>query len=88
MALHPDVQRKAQAEIDVVCNYAPPSSTGRVSDMNAPDANEESHIPHPANLERLSYLLAIMKEVLRFAPVANLGEFYANRHISVCYAIF
>ncbi|KAF5380073.1 hypothetical protein D9615_006264 [Tricholomella constricta] len=30
------------------------------------------HIPHPSDLNKLTYLNAVMKEVLRFAPVANL----------------
>ena len=29
--------------------------------------------PHPSDLKGLTYLSAVMKEVLRFAPVANLG---------------
>lgn len=31
------------------------------------------HLPHPSNLGRLIYLSAVMKEVLRFAPVGNLA---------------
>ena len=31
------------------------------------------HLPHPSHVTRLPYLLAVMKEVLRFAPVVNLA---------------
>lgn len=31
------------------------------------------HLPHPSPLGRLPYLSAVMKEVLRFAPVGNLA---------------
>ena len=54
MALHPDVQQKAQQEIDefIGCRS----------------------IPSPEDCERLPYLTAVLKEVLRFAPVGPLGE--------------
>lgn len=32
------------------------------------------HLPHPSDLGRLPYLTAVFKEVLRYAPVANLGK--------------
>lgn len=53
MALHPEVQKAAQAEIDDVVGLG--------------DA------PRTEQLENLPYLLAILKEVLRYAPIANLG---------------
>jgi cytochrome P450 len=31
------------------------------------------NLPHPSDLGGLTYLSAVVKEVLRFAPVANLG---------------
>ncbi|KAF8231177.1 cytochrome P450 [Tricholoma matsutake] len=31
------------------------------------------HLPHPSDLDRLTYLSAVVREVLRFAPVANLA---------------
>ncbi|GLB39440.1 putative cytochrome p450 [Lyophyllum shimeji] len=31
------------------------------------------HVPHPSELGKLGYLTAVMKEVLRYAPVANLA---------------
>ncbi|KAF8056530.1 cytochrome P450 [Lyophyllum atratum] len=31
------------------------------------------HVPHPSELGKLHYLTAVMKEVLRYAPVANLA---------------
>ncbi|KAF5318740.1 hypothetical protein D9619_011049 [Psilocybe cf. subviscida] len=73
MALHPDVQRKAQEEINAVCNHGLESSNNEDWDVDAQDAYDESRMPHLANLEKLPYLLAIMKEVLRYAPVANLA---------------
>jgi hypothetical protein len=53
MALYPEVQEKAQAELDNVVGY--------------------EHLPHPSNLGRLTYMSAVLSEVLRFAPVANLA---------------
>ncbi|KAG0698625.1 cytochrome P450 [Suillus ampliporus] len=54
MALHPEVQIKAQAELDAVIN-----SPGRL-----PGYNDRSSLP---------YINAIVKEVLRWNPVASLG---------------
>ncbi|KAJ7723729.1 cytochrome P450 [Mycena maculata] len=51
MALHPAVQKRAQAEIDSIT----------------------SGIPQFADVYRLPYLLAVLKEVMRYAPVANLA---------------
>jgi len=57
MTLYPDVQRRAQAEIDeVVGNH---------------------RLPTLADKEHLPYVCAVVKEVLRFAPVARLGELFA-----------
>ncbi|EIW76051.1 cytochrome P450 [Coniophora puteana RWD-64-598 SS2] len=53
MVLHPDVQRKAQAEIDTVIG------AGRL-----PDFEDRASLP---------YISAIVKEVLRWNPVAPLG---------------
>lgn len=53
MALHPDVQLRAQAEID--------EKLGTGS------------LPSLKQLDNLHYLNAILKEVLRFAPVGPLG---------------
>ena len=52
MALHPDVQTRAQEEIDKISNPGEPIEHNRV--------------------EHLTYLLAVLKEVLRFAPVGPL----------------
>lgn len=60
MALHPEVQAKAQRELDSVAYQNP--ATGFID------------TPEIAKLENLQYLSAIMKETLRYAPVANLGE--------------
>jgi hypothetical protein len=54
MTLHPDIQRRAQAEIDEVVG--------------------KDRLPTPDDRERLQYVCAVIKEVLRFAPVAPLGE--------------
>jgi hypothetical protein len=53
MALHPDVQRRIQTELDDVIGC--------------------DHLPHPSDLNHLPYLMAVLKEVLRYAPIANLG---------------
>lgn len=34
----------------------------------------QDQAPHPSHLGHLSYLQAVCKEVLRYAPVGNLGE--------------
>jgi hypothetical protein len=54
MALHPDIQRRAQAEIDEVIG--------------------KNKLPTASDRECLPYVSAVIKEVLRFAPVARLGE--------------
>ncbi|KAF8958869.1 cytochrome P450 [Flammula alnicola] len=59
MALHPEVQQKAQHELDSVFNQDALSGF-----IEAPD---------PVQLSRLEYLTAIMQEVLRYAPVGNLA---------------
>ncbi|KAF7188531.1 Multifunctional cytochrome P450 monooxygenase, partial [Pseudocercospora fuligena] len=53
MVLHPEIQRKAQAEVD--------SSVGT------------ARLPGIEHRDRLPYLQAIIKEVLRFHPVAPTG---------------
>ncbi|KAF9449723.1 cytochrome P450 [Macrolepiota fuliginosa MF-IS2] len=53
MALHPNVQTRAQTEIDEIC--------GR------------HQAPHPSHLGFLRYLQAVLREVLRYAPVGNLA---------------
>ncbi len=54
MCLHPDVQRRAQAEID--------EKVGR------------DRLPSFDDMEALVYVKAVMKEVLRWAPVTPIGE--------------
>ncbi|KIK64003.1 hypothetical protein GYMLUDRAFT_161640 [Collybiopsis luxurians FD-317 M1] len=54
MALHPEVQKQAQREIDDLCG---PGKEPSLSDLHS-----------------LSYLSALYKEVLRYAPVSNLGK--------------
>ncbi|KAH8112914.1 cytochrome P450 [Phellopilus nigrolimitatus] len=53
MAVHPDVQRRAQAEVDEKIGRGSLADFGQLDD--------------------LPYLTAILKEVLRFAPVGPLG---------------
>lgn len=59
MALYPESQRTAQAELD--------SLNGAMT------GHEE--LPQASDLSRLHYLPALLKEILRFAPVANIGVF-------------
>lgn len=86
MALHPDVQKKAQDEIreafgdalwDILeqrpdSTQTPPISRTEVRHEELQDSVDLSRI------SRLPYLNAIMKEVLRFAPVGNLGGSWHN----------
>ena len=53
MTLYPDVQRKAQAEIDQI-----------VGNSRLPDFSDDGVLP---------YVLAIVKETLRWHPVTPLG---------------
>ncbi|KIJ96180.1 hypothetical protein K443DRAFT_293866 [Laccaria amethystina LaAM-08-1] len=53
MSLHPEVERRAQAELDTILGA--------------------EHLPTPSDIEHLPYLHAILKEVLRYAPVGNLA---------------
>lgn len=53
MALFPDVQQRAQHEID--------------------EKIGSSALPSMKQLDDLHYLYAVLKEVLRFAPVGPLG---------------
>ncbi|KAL0576540.1 hypothetical protein V5O48_005432 [Marasmius crinis-equi] len=55
MALNPDAQAKAQAEID------------RVVGLNG------TRLPEVSELRSFPYLRAVLKEVLRYAPVANIA---------------
>ncbi|KAG9220402.1 hypothetical protein CCMSSC00406_0006667 [Pleurotus cornucopiae] len=57
MALHQDVQRRAQLEIHEV--------------MKAHDRTDG--LPRASDLGELKYLVAVLKEVLRYAPISNLA---------------
>lgn len=72
MALHPEVQVKARQELR--------SEFGHLScsDTSTHAGNGEQDTIDPSHLARLPYLNAIMKEVLRCAPVGNLGESYSG----------
>ena len=61
MALHPEVQKKAQVEIQAAFGDA----------IGVTDGQDNFDL---SQISRLPYLQAILKEVLRFAPVGNLGE--------------
>lgn len=41
----------------------------------------KAHLPRCSDLGRLGYLLAVFKEVVRYAPIANLGSFDSD-HIA------
>ena len=58
MILYPEVQRKAQAEIDQVVG--------------------SSRLPDYSDRDALPYVLAVLKEVLRWHPVAPLSVFYMS----------
>ena len=55
MLLHPDVQKKAQVQLDEVL--------------------QSEHLPDFEDIASLPYVRAIVKEVLRWQPVAPLGLF-------------
>lgn len=57
MALYPEVQHKAQSELDQVVGY---------------------RLPVPEDRKSLVYLEAVIKEVLRWNPVAPLGVPHTN----------
>lgn len=57
MVLYPEVQRRAQAEIDEV-----------VGRDRLPSLDDELSLP---------YVSAVIKEVLRYAPVVPLGKSFA-----------
>jgi cytochrome P450 len=58
MTLYPDVQRKAQEEIDLV-----------VGNSRLPDYSDEDKLP---------YIQAVLKEVLRWHPVTPLSTFLVS----------
>lgn len=59
MALYPEVQKKAQIEVDEKLG-------GSIDEDNISVDFEKLH--------HLEYLNAVSKEILRFAPVGNIGE--------------
>ena len=65
MTLNPSVQTRAQAELDAVVGL------GTDTDMR---------LPTFADRERLPYINAIIKEVLRWNPSAPLGELFISRN--------
>ncbi|KAJ3506940.1 hypothetical protein NLJ89_g6580 [Agrocybe chaxingu] len=64
MALYPEVQRKAGQEIDIVLG---------IEDGSVDSSRFSSPISDMEQLGALGYLQAVMKEVLRYAPVGNLA---------------
>jgi len=69
MAIHPEVQQRAQKELDSFFKDSPSTRS---------DAVSFSYVPMEA-FEQLQYLRAVLKEVLRFAPVANIGTILSLR---------
>ncbi|KAJ8503373.1 hypothetical protein ONZ45_g10914 [Pleurotus djamor] len=57
MSVHTDVQRRAQREIDELVKHR----------------DKSDRVPKASDLNELKYLLAILKEVLRYAPISNLA---------------
>lgn len=68
MMLYPEVQRKAQEEIDRVIGI------GR--------------LPGPADREKLPYVEAVVKETLRWHPVAPMGLPHASTEDDVYQGYF
>ena len=54
MCLYPEVQRRAQEEVDRVCGYG-------------------ERLPGLEDRERMPYVEAVLKETLRWNPVAPMG---------------
>ena len=65
MMMHPEIQRKAQAEIDRVVG--------------------SDRFPTFADQADLPYVDAVVKEVLRWKPVAPLGEYTGD--VVICHTI-
>jgi cytochrome P450 len=59
MVLHPDVQRKAQKELDIVLG-------------------PEGRLPKLIDRASLPYIECILQEVLRWRPVAPLGDIFSD----------
>ena len=59
MALHPHIQKRAQAEVDHV--------------LGSGTSPAPERLPTPADQERLPYVEALCKEVLRWQPATPLG---------------
>ena len=75
MALHGDVQGKAQEEIDA---WRGATKCGRSEYSVMCEEGEELRDELPScdelESERFPYLTSVLKEVLRYAPVGPLGE--------------
>lgn len=75
MALHGDVQRRAQEEIDAwrgASNCGQSAHSGTYKE----DEDDRDELPSYDELEseRFPYLTSVLKELLRYAPVGPLGE--------------
>ncbi|KAJ2918715.1 hypothetical protein MD484_g1677, partial [Candolleomyces efflorescens] len=79
MALNPEVQKKAQSEIHETFGDALVALSDNIESPHTPpntrlqDNDNNSTVVDLTHISRLPYLNAIMKEVLRFAPVGNLA---------------
>ncbi|KAG8689325.1 hypothetical protein FRC11_003154 [Ceratobasidium sp. 423] len=64
MTLHPHIQAKAQAEIDAYLTYSSPPAPNQ--------ASSPTRILTIADRERLPYTHAVVSEIMRWHPVANI----------------
>ena len=90
MTLHPEIQAKAQAEVDGVIGAGSDSYDG--GEAAAADARTEEEgwkttpAPVPGRLptfedrEHMPYVNALVKEVLRWNPSVPLGRTQSKRH--------
>ena len=77
MALHGHVQRKAQEEIDAWRGAIKSSQTGYSNVCE--EGRDELPSYDEMESETFPYLTAVLKEVLRYAPVGPLGKSYTPR---------
>jgi cytochrome P450 len=76
MTLFPEIQRAAQAEIDIVVGPDRCVEGTRINDDELIDFL--SSLPSFGDRERLPYIEALFKEVLRWQPVGPMGSSLAR----------